>query len=106
MRIFLASSDEMLRLALLLYLNNEPGMAVVGMADRSEGLIIQVEASNSELLLLDHELTREATAGLISDLNNLECPPRIIVLSLNPGMEGAIMEAGANGFVSKKFTAG
>ena len=32
MRIFIASPDEKLRLAMLLFLENEPGMIVVGLA--------------------------------------------------------------------------
>jgi DNA-binding NarL/FixJ family response regulator len=101
MRIFLASGDERLRLVLLLFLDNEPGMVVVGMADRLERLLILVGASKPEVLLLDYELTRETTAGLIRDLHHLEYPPRIIILSVNPGIKEAIQEAGADGFVSK-----
>jgi DNA-binding NarL/FixJ family response regulator len=101
MRIFLASADERLRLALLVFLDHEPGMGVVGMADRLEGLSILVGASRPEVVLLDYELARETTTGLICDLHHLEYSPRIIILSVNPEIKEAILEAGADGFVSK-----
>ncbi len=101
MRIFIASADERLRLALLLLLDHEPGMVVVGMSDRSEGLSILVGASQPEMLLLDNELAKAETAGIVGDLHNLECSPKIIVLSLNPQIKEAILAAGADGFISK-----
>ena len=101
MRIFIASDDERLRLALLLLLDHEPGMVVVGMSDRSEGLSILVGASQPEVLLLDNELAKGETVGFVSDLHSQKCPPKIIVLALNPQIKGAIMAAGADGFISK-----
>ncbi len=101
MRIFIASADERLRLALLIFLDHEPGMVVVGMSDRSEGLSVLVGASQPEVLLLDNELAKEGTAAFVSVLNKLECPPKIIVLSLNPQIKEAILAAGADGFISK-----
>jgi SARP family transcriptional regulator, regulator of embCAB operon len=101
MRIFLASADERLRLVLHLLLDNEPGIVVVGLADRLECLLILVGASQPDVLLLDYELTRGTTPGLISDLHHLESPPKIIVLSLNPEIKEAILEGGVNGFISK-----
>ncbi len=101
MRIFIASPDERLRLALLLFLDHEPGMVVVGMSDRLQGLLEQMAASQPEALLLDYELTKEATAGIVSDLHHLECQPRVIVLSINPEIKETVLAAGADGFISK-----
>jgi DNA-binding NarL/FixJ family response regulator len=101
MRIFIASADGSLRLALLMFLDHVPGMVVVGMSDRSEGLSILVGASQPEVLLLDNDLTKEATAKIVGDLHLLENPPKIIVLSLVPQIKEAILAAGAEGFICK-----
>ncbi len=103
MRIFIASSDSMLRLALLLLLESEPGMAVIGVSDRSEGLLTAVEASQSEVLLLDYELVRPAAVDFIYNVHHLDCSPKIIILAIDPDVEAAIQAAGADGFISKNF---
>jgi DNA-binding NarL/FixJ family response regulator len=101
MRIFIASADKTFRLALQLLLEDEPGMVVIGMADRSEGLLAQVEASQPEALLLDWELAQQATIDLIGDLRHLERQPKIIALSINPQVKEIALAAGACDFISK-----
>ena len=61
MRIFVASSDRVLRLALLLLLESEPGMVVIGMFDQAEGLLTIAKASKSEVYLLDDRLADPST---------------------------------------------
>jgi SARP family transcriptional regulator, regulator of embCAB operon len=100
-RIFIASSDKTLRLALLLLLESEPGMDVIGMADRQENLLTAVGASQPEVLLCDYELAKQETASLISDVRHLDYRPKIIVLSLDPGVRAAITTAGADAFIGK-----
>ena len=41
MRIFIASADSQFRFALQLLLETEPGMVVIGISDRLEGLLNQ-----------------------------------------------------------------
>ena len=101
MRIFIASADSTFRLALLLLLESEPGMVVIGMSDRSEGLATQVRASQPEALLLDDGLTKQATADLVGAVRHLEHPPKIIVLSIHPEVKEAILAAGADAFITK-----
>ena len=84
MRIFIASADKTLRLALQLLLESEPGMVVIGISDRSEGLLTVVGTSQPEVLLLDDGLADYSTARLVSDLHHLECRPQVIVLSSKP----------------------
>ncbi len=43
MRIFIACADERLRIAMLLLLENEPGIFVVGITDRLKGLLVQLK---------------------------------------------------------------
>jgi DNA-binding NarL/FixJ family response regulator len=103
MRVFIASADSMFRLSLQLLLEDEPGMAVIGIADRSGGLLIQVGASQPEVLLLDWELTKPAPIDLIGDLQHLDHHPKIIALSINPQVKETALAAGASDFISKNF---
>jgi DNA-binding NarL/FixJ family response regulator len=102
-RVFIASADKTFRLALLLLLESEPGVVVIGMSDRSKGLLSMVGTSQPEVLLLDDGLGNHDTANLVGDLHHLECPPRIIVLSIDPQTEATALAAGADGFISKNF---
>ena len=101
MRIFIASADKLFRLALQLLLEDEPGMVVIGISDRSDGLLAQVEASQAEVLLLDWELTKQAPIDLIGDLQQLNHPPKIIALAINPEVKDTALVAGACAFISK-----
>jgi DNA-binding NarL/FixJ family response regulator len=101
MRIFIASADQKFRFALQMLLEDEPGMVVIGMADRSEGLLTQVVASQTEVLLLDWELTKPAPINLLRDLEQLEHPPKIIALSINPQVKEIALASGACDFISK-----
>jgi DNA-binding NarL/FixJ family response regulator len=101
MRIFIASADKMFRFALQMLLEDEPGLIVIGMTDRSEGLLTQVGASHPEVLLLDWELTKSAPIDLIGDLQHLEYRPKIIALSINPQVKETALAAGACDFISK-----
>jgi len=101
MRLFIASADRAFRLALLMLLESEPGMVVIGMSDRAQGLMTVVGTSKPEAVLLDDGLAKQATGQLISDLHLLECHPKIIVLSLDSTTAAATLAAGADGFVGK-----
>jgi DNA-binding NarL/FixJ family response regulator len=102
-RIFIASADKTLRLALQLLLESEPGMVVIGMSDRSKGLFTMVGTSQPEVLLLDAELANHSLARLVSDLHQLEWRPQVIVLSSKPQTRAETLAAGAEGFISKSM---
>jgi two-component system, NarL family, invasion response regulator UvrY len=102
-RIFIASANKTLRLALQLLLESEPGMVVIGMSDRSAGLLTVVGTSQAEVLLLDAGLANHSLAHLVSDLHHLECRPQVIVLSSKPQTRAATLAAGAEGFISKSM---
>jgi DNA-binding NarL/FixJ family response regulator len=101
LRIFIASADKTFRFALQMLLEDEPGMIVIGMTDRSDGLLTQVGAAQPEVLLLDWELTKPAPIDLIGDLQHLEHRPKIIALSINPQVKETALVAGASDFISK-----
>lgn len=103
MRIFIATRDSAFRMALELLLESEPGMVVIGMYDRADGLLTILGASQPEVLLLDYELTQQATIQIISDLHSPERHPKIIVFSTDPLVRDPILAAGAEGFINKNY---
>lgn len=103
MRIFIASADGACRMALQLLLEGEPGMVVIGMSDRVEGLLTMMRASQPELLLLDHELTQQTTIQIIRDIHQLKVQCKIIVLSIDSNIREFTLAAGADGFIDKSY---
>jgi DNA-binding NarL/FixJ family response regulator len=98
-RIFIACSDERLRIALLLLLDHQRGMAVIGITDRLPNLLSQLCATQPDVLLLEWELPINEIKDLISDINNLPHRTMIIVLSSKPEEKGKIIAAGADYFI-------
>jgi DNA-binding NarL/FixJ family response regulator len=101
MRVFIADADQDLRVGLQILLHQEPGMPVVGIAVRANGLLAQVAASQPDVVLLDWHLPGRLATDVLADLKTLERRPEIIVLSVQPEAESAARAAGADAFVSK-----
>jgi len=100
-RIYIASADKTIRLSLLMLVESEPGLVVMGMSDRSESLLTIVQALSPEALVLDYELAKQAMVDLIDDLHHQPHPPKIIVLSVDPQVKATALAAGADAFISK-----
>ena len=101
MRLFIADADSAVRLALQMYLQQEPGIYVTGIASESQGLPAQLEASRPDMLLLDAHLPGASIEDLLSDIRGLTSPPKIVVLSIRPEEKGAALSAGADAFIGK-----
>ena len=101
MRLFIADGNSSIRLSLQMYLQQEPGLYVTGMASEAEGLPAQLEASRPDVLLLDSHLPGAPMPGLLADIRGLESPPRIAVLSIKPEEREPAISAGADAFISK-----
>ena len=101
MRIFIADGNSSVRLAIQMYLQQEPGMYVTGMASEAEGLPAQVEASRPDVLLMDSFLPGASMQDLVTDIRGLQTPPKIIVLSIKPEVKELAISAGADAFISK-----
>ena len=99
MRLYIADADKELRVGLQILLHQEPGMQVIGVAVKEKGLLVQVEAAQPDVLLLDWHLPGMPTTDLIADLQALELPPKIVVLSVRPEEKNAAVAAGADAFV-------
>ena len=101
MRIFLADADRDERLALQFLLDHEPGMEIIGIAIRSEGLSAQVRASRPDVLLLDSDLATQPAADCLLALHSLDPQLKIVVLHVRPEARQAVENAGADIFISK-----
>ena len=76
-------------------------MFVVGITDRLSGLLIHLAAAQPDVLLLEWELSFDSMAKLLTDIHDLECPPKIVLLSNQPGEKEKITAAGADYFIAK-----
>lgn len=100
-RIFVASADENLRLALLIFLDHQPGMVVVGLSDRLAGLHAQVTGAQPGVLILDWELLADMHTQFLTNLHNLENPPKVIILTSQSYLKQDILAKGADFCICK-----
>ena len=101
LRIFVADPDRDTRLGLQMLLEHEPGMRVVGIAVRSEGLVGQVGAAQPDVMLLDWQLVASAPSEYIKNLRSIETEPHIIVMHVQPETRPAASAVGADHFIVK-----
>ena len=101
MRILLADDQPKVRLGLRLLLEQEEWASVVGEAAEAESLLMQVEESQPDLVLLDWSLQSSDRPDLLPALRGC-CPElAVVVLSGQPDAEQQALGAGADAFVSK-----
>jgi DNA-binding NarL/FixJ family response regulator len=74
---------------------------VVGEAADAEALLAEVEATCPDLVLLSWGLPGRAGADLLPALRRICDDVAVIVLSGRPEARQAVLDAGANAFVSK-----
>ena len=101
MRLFIADANPDFRLALQVFLHQEPGMDVVGIATHSSGLLAQVEASRPDVLLLDWQLPDRALIEVTKDVRALNCPVNIVVTSVRPEERNTFVDSGADAYFEK-----
>jgi DNA-binding NarL/FixJ family response regulator len=99
MRIFLVCKDERLKLAVLMLIDNQPGMAVSGISDRLAGLAKQLETNLPDILVLEWPLSVVSLQNLMAEIQEIARPPEVIYLSNKPEMREAIIDTGVNHFV-------
>jgi DNA-binding NarL/FixJ family response regulator len=101
MRILLADGESNVRYGLRALLEERPEFEVVGEAADAEDLLAQIETACPDLVLLSWELPGLAGADLLPALRSVCDDVYVIVLSGRPEARQAILDAGANAFVSK-----
>lgn len=101
MSILLADDQPEVRRALTILLEQQSGLTVVGEAVDAHHLLLQIEITCPDMLLLDWELPGMPAPQLLSTLR-ATCPDLLIIaLSVRPGARRAALTAGASAFVSK-----
>lgn len=100
-RVFIACADERLRLALIILLDHDPGLILVGMSDRLTGLLVQLDGSEPDVLLLDWDLPLDSMKSLLADIGGLKHQPKTIILSNRLPDKEQLLAAGAYYFISK-----
>lgn len=101
MHVLLADDQTKVRSALRLLLEQQPEMNVVGEAVEAEDLLVQVEAAQPDLVLLDWELLDQGGAATLARLRAAQPGLVVIALSGRPEARRAALDAGADAFVSK-----
>jgi DNA-binding NarL/FixJ family response regulator len=101
MLILVATKQADLRLAIELYLVEEPGLEIVGTAREAASLRALPQASRQDLVLLDWELPGHPPASLLAEARSLNPRPQVIVLGNDLDAKQAALAAGAGFFVLK-----
>jgi DNA-binding NarL/FixJ family response regulator len=101
MRILLATEQPELRIALVLYLSEEPGMTVIGTASEAASLRALLMTARPELVLLDWALPGHPPASLVAEAKSLDPHSQVIVLGKDLDVKQAALAAGADAFVLK-----
>ncbi len=101
MRILLADDQPVVRFALRVLLERQPGMLVVGEAWDVTGLLAAAQAADPHLVLLDWELPGMGAARVLAALRKARPDLLVIALSGRPEARQAALAEGANAFVSK-----
>src|SRR5512139_4126728 len=100
-RIFIACADERLRIALVIFLEGEPGLTVVGFTDRLESLLPQMKASQAEVLLLEWPMTPESLTDLLAAIDGLSDRYKVISFARDPEEGLMILAAGGDYVIFK-----
>ena len=101
MRILLADQESNVRYGLRVLLKERPEFEVVGEAADAGGLLAQVEVACPDLVLLSWGLPGSKGADLLPILRRFCKDLYVIVLSGRPEARQAVLDAGANAFISK-----
>ena len=101
MRLFIADARSEMRFALMMYLGQEPGLHVTGIAVDAQSLLAQVKATQPDIVLVDWQLPGASIQDLLADIRGLASPPKIVVLAVNPEVKASALAAGADAFISK-----
>ena len=88
--------------ALKRLLAQESELNVVGEAAEATDLLIQVQKTRPDLVLLDWELPGLESIDLLSALHDLDSPPKVVAFSESRDMCHAALAAGVDAFVCRE----
>ena len=99
MKILLATPDSDLRLAIELYLIEEPGVCIIGTASDAGSLLALHKNTHPDLVFLDWDLPGKPISRVIDELLTCCDKNKIIVLGKKMQIKEKALSAGANDFV-------
>ena len=103
MRIFIADCQPHIRSALRILLEEDGRFEISGEAECPESMLAQVCLQPPDVILLDWNLPGLHLQRLLATLS-AHCPStRILVTSLDPQQERAVLSSGAQGFLLKNL---
>ena len=102
MDVILAIPQPDLRLAIDLYLREEPGVNVVGVARELVGLIALLKTVRCHLLILDWDLLDGCWVDLMAKIRALDSPPLVVILGHDEQNGETVLIAGADFFMVKE----
>jgi DNA-binding NarL/FixJ family response regulator len=101
LRVILADTEEKVRSALRLLIEQERSLEIVGEAAEATALLAGVEARQPDVVLVDWALLGTEAREMVRSLHLLHSDLTIIVLSGRPEVVQAALDSGADTFVSK-----
>ena len=101
MQLLVATEQADLRLAIELYLTEEPGVTIIGTVGEAPSLRALLRTSRPDLVLLDWDLPGHPPASLLAETKSLDCHPQVIVLGRELELKPVVLAAGADAFVLK-----
>ena len=101
MNILLAIYWRDLRLAIDLFLREEPGINVVGVAGETESLLALFETTRPQIVLLDWDLPGRTIPEVLRTIHAAANPPKLIVLGNRENQKDIALKTGADVFVVK-----
>lgn len=101
MKVLIADDQAKVRSALMVLLEQESELDIMGEVDDIDNLLVRTEFDQPELILLDWELSGKSMAFIIPVLKQIVKGLRIIAMSVRPEAARAAIEAGVDAFISK-----
>jgi len=99
-RILIADQRELLRDSVKNYLQAEANLKIVGEASNSGELLIQINETRPDLILIKCDLPGQSMTELIGVIKSINEQIKIIVLGLGSEQGRIYIEAGADDFLS------
>ena len=99
MRVLLIDNQPHIRTAIQFLLDQQPGIRVVGTADKSDVLPEQTNTLWPDIVLISWELWRKSAADMLTALHARDVSPRVVVFSSRVEDEQAALRSGADAFL-------
>jgi DNA-binding NarL/FixJ family response regulator len=101
LRILLADPDKTALRNLADFLNQQPGITVIGEAVDAKGLLSLIRKQPADVVVIDFALPGRSLIWLIDAIHTSDSPAKVILISSEPENARRALSTGADSFVSK-----